>query len=271
MISCHITDEDFFGKKRSGIVPTTSGEEKCAPNHAWGPGVRPHYLIHYVVSGKGVLYCGPNKFNLRKGQVFVVFPGTVMKYQADEHDPWHYAWITFYGDEVKEIFSQIGVSLSNPVLSVQNGAEVLEVIRNMPSERSADVLSNVRFSVRIYEFMSLLLENQKLQENSENVYLTAARRYIKAHYYEEITVEQVAAHIGISRKYLFAIFKKLLNLSPQDYLIDYRMKRAAEFLKDNTLSVGHVAYSVGYKDPLTFSKMFKRRMGVSPSTYRQSV
>ena len=48
-------------KVNHSLVALSSGEEKCAPCHSWGAGVRSHYLIHYVISGKGVFYCGTNK------------------------------------------------------------------------------------------------------------------------------------------------------------------------------------------------------------------
>jgi len=262
-------NEASVKKKNDAIIPINKGEEVCAPNHSWGPGVRANYLIHYVIYGKGVYYCGPNKFLLQKGQIFVVFPGTVIKYQADENEPWHYTWVTFGGEEVKEVFSQLGITHRNPVFSTNNGQEILDVLRSMPSERSADMQSNLIFTARMYEFLSLLLENKHAPGSGENSYLTTAKQYIKAHYFEDLTVEQVAAHIGMSRKYLFAIFKRALNISPKDYIINYRMERAAAFLKDENLSVGNVAYSVGYKDQMTFSKMFKRKMGISPSLYRK--
>ena len=81
-------------------------------------------------------------------------------------------------------------------------------------------------------------------------------------------MESLASYVGISRKYLFAIFKNALGVSPKDYIIDYRMKKACEFLEDGNLSVSQVAYSVGYKDPLTFSRMFKAKLGVAPMTLR---
>lgn len=259
---------DIPQKINHSLTPIYSGEEKCAPNHFWGPGVRSEYLIHYVVSGKGVFYCGPNKFTLRQGQIFVIFPRTIVKYQADEKNPWHYVWIAFYGEEAKEVFSHIGISLHAPVFTPKNDTKILELFYDMPTQRSANLRENLKFSSILYEFMSLLVENKCDAENSKNDYLKTATRYIKAHYYEDITVDQVAAHVGISRKYLFAIFKNTLGISPKDYIIDYRMKRAAEFLKYENLPVGNIAYSVGYKDSLTFSKMFKRKTGLSPTEYR---
>ena len=264
--------ENFIVPKKvnHSLVAVSSGEEKCAPNHSWGAGVRSHYLIHYVISGKGVFYCGTNKFTLKKGQIFVIFPGTIVKYQADASDPWSYTWIGFYGEEAKEIFEKAGLSIHSPIATLQNHGDVLSIFRDMPRERSADIGKNLKFTARLYEFLSLLVDNVVHTEKNSNVYMTTAIRYIKAHYVEDMSVDSVADHIGISRKYLFAIFKNNLGVSPKDYIIDYRIKKAIEFLRDENISVGNVAYSVGYKDPLTFSKMFKLKTGMSPSEYRQN-
>lgn len=255
-------------KERYGLYPVYSGEETCARGHCWGAGVRSTYLIHYVISGEGVFYCGPNKYTVQKGQIFVIFPGTIVKYQADQKNPWHYAWIGFQGDEVKDIFSQVGISLQNPVLTVQNGTEVLKLLRTMPSERGAELKQNLAFTANLYAFLSLLAENRRDIATGENVYVETAVKYIKAHYSEDITVDQIAAHIGIGRKYLFAICKRVLGLSPKEFIVNYRMERAKEFLRDAQLPVGSIAYSVGYKDSLAFSKMFKIKTGMSPTEYR---
>ncbi len=268
--SCN-TNIDLPKKQYQALLPVCSGEEKCDPDHYWGAGVRSTYLIHYVVSGKGVFYCGTGKHIVRRGQIFVIFPGTVVKYAADTNNPWHYLWVAFSGDEAKEILAQAGVTLKDPVVTLRRPEAALDILRDMPQERSADMENNLRFLARRYEFFSLLVESGLGEERGENVYLTTARRYIKAHYTEDITVDRVASNIGISRKYLFAIFKKYLDISPKDYIIEYRIKKAKDFLLDKKLSMSNVAYSVGYKDPLTFSKMFKLKTGMSPSEYRKTI
>ena len=256
-------------REYTSLFPLAHDEEKCAPGHFWGTGIRPHYVIHYVVSGRGYLHCEGRDFTVREGQIFVIFPWTVIKYEADRRDPWHYAWINFYGSEADEIFERMSISSQSPVYTMKNGDEALEIMRKMPTERGADIGKNLDFAACLYELMSLLMKNTSVPERGENIYLTAARRYIRSHYFEDITVEQIAAHVGISRKYLFAIFKNYEGISPKDYIVNYRMKRAVEFLGDEGIRVGDVAYSVGYKDPLTFSKMFKMKMGVSPTEYRK--
>jgi len=251
------------------LYPLAHNDEQCEPGHFWGTGIRNHYVIHYVISGKGYLHCEGRDFTVREGQIFVIFPWTVIKYEADLKTPWSYSWVNFYGSEAEEVFSRIGISPREPIYSVKNGAEIHEVMRGMPRERGAEIEKNLDFSSRLYELMSLLLKNTDSTERGENLYLTAAKRYIRSHYFEDITVEQISARVGISRKYLFSIFKSDLGVSPKDYMVSYRMKRAAELLENGDLRVGDVAYSVGYKDPLTFSKMFKLKMGVSPTEYRR--
>ena len=266
MDGCYIPHETFKNKSEA-IKPISSSEEMCVPNHSWGAGVRSLYIIHYIVDGCGTFWCGTKKYHLEKGQIFVIFPSTIVKYQADSENPWHYIWVTFTGNESKEILSQMGLNIHNPTATVKNPNLTLEALRRMPRERSSELSENLNFSARLYEFLSTLAPTET--EDAENPYLSGAKRYIKAHYFEDITVESVASHIGISRKYLFALFKEGLSVSPKDYIIDYRIKRAEEFLLDKNLSIGNVAYSVGYHDPLTFSKSFKLKTGLSPTEYRE--
>ncbi len=266
---CEVTFERNTARYE-GLKPVSSGEEKCSPGHYWGAGVRGNYIIHFVISGTGVFYCGTGKYTLTKGQAFVIFPNTVVKYQADTKDPWHYAWVVFGGEEARTVFDSLGVSVRDPIITSIDVKRAVDLIRKMPGERGGVLSENLRFSSLLYEFLSLLAEN-KTDDKTENVYLNAATRFIRAHYHEDVTVESLAEYIGISRKYLFAIFKNTLGVSPKEYIIDYRMKKACQFLEDGELSVSQVAYSVGYKDPLTFSKMFKARIGVAPMTLRRNV
>ncbi|MBO5286206.1 MAG: AraC family transcriptional regulator [Clostridia bacterium] len=257
-------------KQFLSLQPITSGEQVCPPNHFWGAGVRSHYLIHYVVSGKGVYYVGPNKFVVNAGQIFVVFPGTVIKYQADSADPWHYAWVSFTGDYAKEIFKKLKINIFNPIITVKDGDVFYDIIKKMPKQRDICLKDNLVFSSLLYSFMSLLCNNDDKPKHV-NVYLQQAKNYIYSHYFEDISITQMADFLGISRKYLFAIFKTELNQSPKDFLINYRIDKACDFLRNKSLSIASVGYSVGYKDPLVFSKAFKLKTGLSPTEYRKTI
>ena len=146
-------------REYTSLYPLAHDDEECAPGHNWGYGIRSHYVIHYVASGKGVLYCEGRQFTIHKGQIFVIFPRTVIKYEADRREPWVYSWINFYGSEAEEIFAKMEITPESPVFTVKNGVEILEVMRNMPTERGADIGKNLDFAARLYELMSLLVKN----------------------------------------------------------------------------------------------------------------
>ena len=180
MINFCTVEEEIPTQHIHSLIPISSGEERCSPSHAWGAGVRPNYLIHYVISGKGVFYCGQQKFSLQRGQIFVIFPGTIVKYVADEKNPWHYAWVNFAGEEARELLSCLDITETHPYLTLKDGTGALELLRDMPHERGADLCENLRFTARLYEFMSLLTESGESDTRAEKRYLTMATRYITA-------------------------------------------------------------------------------------------
>ena len=92
---------------------------------------------------------------------------------------------------------------------------------------------------------------------------------INANYGHPVRISSIANKIGINRSYLSIIFKKRLGGSPQQYLIDFRLEKAAELIQETGMAVRAVAAVVGYTDPLTFSKAFKQKYGCSPSLFRE--
>ena len=79
------------------------GFQKCDPLYQWGPGIRDHYLIHYIISGKGYYKIKNTTFTLQAGDSFLVYPNTEVLYFADETDPWEYAWVGFTGSDASMI------------------------------------------------------------------------------------------------------------------------------------------------------------------------
>ena len=88
------------------------GKEQCDPGHSFGPATRNHYLFHYVLSGTGTLMADNSKgitqtYSVKSGQGFLIFPGQITTYFADQEHPWEYIWLEFDGLKVKEAFRQL--------------------------------------------------------------------------------------------------------------------------------------------------------------------
>ena len=99
-------------------------------------------------------------------------------------------------------------------------------------------------------------------------YALRAVRYIEGAYGTPVSVGAIAAHLGIDRTHLFRVFRRHLGLSPQEYLLEFRIRKACELLRHTALGVGEVACSVGFDRPAHFSAVFRARRGVSPREFR---
>lgn len=93
--------------------------------------------------------------------------------------------------------------------------------------------------------------------------------YIAYHYREKIKINELADYIGVNRSYLTSSFKKAIGCSPQEYLVNLRMEKAREMLRNTDMQINAIAAAVGYQDQLAFSKIFKQHFGASPKAYRE--
>ncbi|MCL3779003.1 hybrid sensor histidine kinase/response regulator [Prolixibacteraceae bacterium JC049] len=83
----------------------------------------------------------------------------------------------------------------------------------------------------------------------------------------ELSIEQIADEVGISRGYFHKKMKSVTGMSPSEYIRNYRLRKAAELLKERELSIEEIAFEVGFSSASYFSRTFTRLFGVSPSKY----
>ena len=100
------------------------------------------------------------------------------------------------------------------------------------------------------------------------IYVQEAISYIKNYYSQKITVEDIANYLALNRSYLYTIFMNSLGISPKDFLTEFRISRGKEQLALTDLSVEEIAVSCGYRNSLAFGKVFKQKMGITPTQYR---
>jgi len=250
------------------------GTEQCRPGHAYGPAVRDHFLLHFITAGKGIYQVGDRTYPLREGQGFMIFPNEVTYYQADNETPWTYYWVGFNGILAETLLQRAGITPETPTFDCGADRSIQHCVTAMINLEPAAKARDIRLTAHLYEFMSALIESNPLVAAAEKQvphaeYAEKVVRFIEMNYANKITVAEIASSIGLNRSYLNAIFHKQMNTSIQDYLIRYRMQRACQLMRNDALSIGDIARSVGYDDPLHFSKMFKKYQGQSPSEYRQ--
>ncbi len=167
-----------------------------------------------------------------------------------------------------------GLSYKTPVYSVaipEYGPTLQE--RMMTIVRSQNA-SNMERIGHLYLFMDCLIKysasKKQLQGGKlSEFYAREAVVYIEHNYNKDITVEDIAQKCKLDRSYFGKVFKKVVGESPQEFLIHYRMTKAADALITGDESIGDIGMAVGYPNLLHFSRAFKGVYGVSPREYRQ--
>lgn len=96
------------------------------------------------------------------------------------------------------------------------------------------------------------------------------RKYIEAHYMNDIAVQDIADHFRYSEAYFCKLFRQYFGHSFVSYLTNYRMTKAQQLMMDSSMSIKEIGKAVGYPDPNYFAKVFRRVRGVSPSEYRNN-
>ncbi|MBQ7095121.1 MAG: AraC family transcriptional regulator [Clostridia bacterium] len=238
--------------------PMQFGWEACAPSHSYGPAVRSHWLLHYIVRGKGRFHREGKVYELSAGDLFIIEPEMETYYEADSFHPWEYIWIGFTADDgMPCCFNQAVISC------VEAGKVFLEMKRCAERENGRSAF----LAARIWDLVALLQE----QGRGPIGYVEQAIQCMQAEYPHGITVSEIADRLNLDRSYFSNYFKKETGRSPQQYLIDLRMERAAFLLRKERLRPTVVAASTGFSDLFTFSKAFKKYFGVSPREYQNKV
>lgn len=255
------------------------GYERCLPLHSYGPAVRNHYLFHYVISGKGTLSVDKvtysKEYEVHGGMGFLIEPGQINTYYADRADPWEYTWIEFDGMKVKEILETAGLSSESPVYTPKSEQAGNTLKDELLYLFTCHKKTSYHLIGHLFLIMDALLSGSAAKRKTQNgkrtqFYTNEAITFISSNYSFPITVEDMANQLNLDRSYFGKIFKETMGQSPQEFLIRYRMSKAAELLKTTDLSVKDISIKVGYPNQLHFSRAFKNIYGLSPRSYRQN-
>lgn len=257
-------------KENAGLSVYNTGYETCDSTHCWGPALRDHYLIHYVSAGRGTFQCNQKTYSLCAGDLFLVFPGQLVSYRADPLEPWEYCWVGFNGTDARRLVTMAGFSKTVPVLHTRDD-EVSKRLLRIAEVSGNSAVHDAEMAGCLYLFLAQLirLNEQNTVTDAHQEYVANALRFIQYNYANDIGVNDIARYVGISRSQLYRAFLQDFGVSPHHYLQTYRINEACSLLHTAGISIAEVAGSVGFNDPLYFSRVFKSIKNCTPSEYQR--
>lgn len=248
------------------------GWQNCDPAYTWGPGIRDHYLIHLVTTGKGTYFLDGQEFSVKAGDLFFSKPNQRISYTSDTAEPWEYYWVGYNGSIAGRLSQNLPFTNEHPVRKCEDSSDAKELLLSIFYARGMQLKDETRMIGNLYLFFAFLMDqvqpSKLVPPTSGQEYVTNAIKYIQFNYSHDIGVDDIAEAVGVSRSHLYRVFISNIGQSPIDYLTSFRIGEACKLLKTSTLSVAEVAYSVGFSDQFYFSRVFKKNKGVAPSQFK---
>ena len=240
---------------------------------AYAPHLHNHLELVGMIEGKAMAYVEEKVYEINSGDAFFIFPNQIHHYEkiADEN----YILLLFPMDILPEYTSVFQSKVPKSAL-IPGALKNRHVLRSM-QEILALKASTESGSYRDYltKGYLLILFGQLFAlselEDTPHVDVQTVKLlldYCIGHYKEEISLDQVATRLHLSKFYISHLFSQKLHLSYSDYIRSLRISEACRLLTETSLGITEISYQVGFPTPRTFNRAFLKYVGCTPREYR---
>lgn len=245
---------------QGGPHPVLGNRSKCYQGY---------FCLQLALGAPVELSFGSRRSVHRRPVCWVSYSGPVIASRmVDPSRPWIHRYVSFIGT-LAQTWWEAGLMPREPV-ELEDGAQLAQRFDALLEIEENHGLSHARKVNALEEiFLNLSLNSEK--KWSGPLWLQKAQELLSDHHRGTPVIAEVAEACSMAQSTFRRQFAKATGLSPQDWLLKERMKRARSWLRDRSLSISDVADRVGYPDVFLFSKQFKQRTGVTPSAWRMEL
>lgn len=254
------------------------GYHNTPPLYGYGPMVRHYHLIHFVTRGSGKLHLRGNIYCVHAGECFLIPPYEIASYVSDKDDPWEYYWLGFTGFSAAKYAEKAGFTRESPVIHTDCIKEIQQAFQMVDGYYTPDKImlyKSITYQVLYYLTVGETIPSCRASKgdnsSSKHDYVGKVVSIIETSYDQRLPIVELADMMSINRNYLCKIFKEKMGMSIKSFLTDYRLNMAVAMLSKSEKTIAEVAVASGFQDPLYFSRLFKKRFGVSPSRYGSDI
>lgn len=252
-------------------LPSAMGYYPQAKDHFMARDMPDDDLVIFCVAGIGSVEVGGVRHRVQRGDAVLLPAGRAHSYNADKNDPWTIFWVHVCGELSDPMMHHLGSPddvVIHPGLSPRliAGFEQLLEVGQTGYNESRYIASCAHLKHLL--IMMADLDAQQRRHSQQEFDLLAIQDYMRAKLSGRITLEELARYSDISKSHLVERYKALTGYPPVKHFTHMKMEAACALLDSSSQSIKQVAVVLGYDDPLYFSRLFKKVVGVSPSVYR---
>jgi len=259
--------------------------------HPVSPNYHDFYEISYFYSGKGTYYLADRKFDVIPGRIVLIQPGQMHNAEFEINSEVRTSSIYFLKELIvhpaslgfeKDFlipFSHKGLQTvsfySETDLDFSLGEKIIQMNEELEQKRNYYEISlkNQLCNLLLLFLNQLNLKDQAKLPGSPMIKINRIKEvfeYIHNNYRNEIHLEHLAERANMSPSYFCRYFKKISGISPNNYILRYRIDQSKTLLVNTDLSIAEIAYEIGFNSQSYFDKIFQRYTSLSPSLFRQT-
>lgn len=257
--------------------PTRMGHYICDSRYhfsyqneiAIDPGHLFNYMIFFIKEGQmDIAVDGEQKLVRKHG--FVIFDcQKPYEYQALT-ETMEFYWLLFNGGQSTLFYEKL-LQVHGSHMFEAGGVAQMELVftRLLALSESMERVSERTYSEKIYSLLCQMLVSERGKEDAFSEIIDQAVAFMDRNLDQELSVDAVASHVGLSGSYFSKQFRLRTGYSPYEYLIFERIQKAKELLVSTNMTVQQIGFEIGYHSEDNFIKSFKKKVGVSPNTFRK--
>ncbi len=228
---------------------------------------RKDWQLVCVTKGYGRACLEDEWITLQAGDCILFEPDDKQHYIFGGEDHPDYWYVHFCGKRINSLLEEIGVP--SGLFHIENTSPFVSICNHLMKEiQFKNELSLYYFEARMIQLFVYLARSSKKKELMKDPRIEQVVSYMSSHISEKLTTRDYAALLHVSENYFIRLFTSNMGVSPGDYFMNMKINNAVSLLESTDKSIGEIAETLGFSDPLYFSRAFRKHMGVSPSAFR---
>lgn len=237
------------------------------------PTGRRDYQLLYIAKGKGHFYFDGKEQIITEGNMILYRPNEVQMYYYYAPDKTEAYWVHFTGRHVESILEFYELPETENVFYTGTSPDYQWMYRQMIQElqlcrANYEELLSLMLRHIFIMINRYIVEGRKAGSDIQNE-IERATHYFNENYNKPLNIDEYAESRHMSTCWFIRSFKQILKVTPMQYILSLRMANAQSLLETSEYNISEIAEAVGYDNPLYFSRLFHKHIGVSPSEYRK--
>ena len=237
------------------------------------PRGRRDYQLLYIKEGKAHFYFNNIDKVVSKGEMILFRPYEPQSYFYFPQDKCQAFWVHFTGNEVEKILDWYNLPKDKNIFYSGTNNDYQWLFEQMIRELQLCRANYKELLTMLLRHIFLLVSRFIKEGGKSGVDalndIEHAIKHFNTHYKEDINIEEYAKSIQMSPCWFNRRFKQVTKVSPLQYILSIRLANAKMLLETKDYNVAETAYAVGIKNPLYFSRLFSKHVGISPMEYKK--